>query len=276
VGTVEASVGDQQAVSAALEASWPVRSAADVVEELIRLVESLHVPGWSFLDAELGGGIDLRAPEGSEPVPLVLADSSVRGTIRRPVQPVDHPGDSVLRLLLQTVVLLVAMERRGWDAIEKAKSAERESRIDPLTGLPNRRRWNEAAATEEARCRRHGLRALVAVVDLDDLKAANDGEGHLAGDVLLRIAGQRLRAAVRDTDLVARVGGDEFAVLAVDADGAPAALSRRLETALAEAGVRASVGVSVVEPDTTVADAYDRADRLMYERKRRRKATASH
>jgi diguanylate cyclase (GGDEF)-like protein len=271
---LEASVGDQRAVSAALESSWHVHSAADVIEELIRLVEHFDVPGWSFVDAAPGSGIDLRAPAGTEPIPLVLPDSSVRGTIRRPVEAVDHPVDAVLRLLLQTIVLLVAMERRGWDAIEKAKSAERESRFDPLTGLPNRRLWNEVAATEEARCRRHGLRALVAVIDLDDLKAANDREGHLAGDVLLRITAHRLRGAVRDTDLVARLGGDEFAVLAVETDGDPAALARRLEQALADAGVRASIGVSAVEPGTAVAEAYDRADRLMYERKRGRKAAA--
>lgn len=266
-------MGDQRAVSAALESSWYVHSAADVIEELIRLVEHLRVPGWSFVDAQPGSGIDLRAPAGTEPIPLVLPDSSVRGTIRRPAQPVDHPVDPVLRLLLQTIVLLVAMERRGWDAVEKAKSAERESRLDPLTGLPNRRLWNEVTATEEARCRRHGLRALVAVVDLDDLKAANDREGHLAGDVLLRVAAHHLRGAVRETDLVARLGGDEFAILAVETDGDPEALGQRLEQALAVAGVRASIGVSVVEPGTAIADAYDRADRLMYERKRNRKAT---
>jgi diguanylate cyclase (GGDEF)-like protein len=186
--------------------------------------------------------------------------------------------DAVLRTLLQVVVLLVALERRQQQAAGRAAAAERESRLDALTGLPNRRAWEEALAHEQARCERYGLRALVAEVDVDDLKEVNDREGHLAGDVLLRVTAEALRATVREADTVARLGGDEFAVLAVrfDADdpAAAAEFPERLATRLARAGVSASVGIAVAEPGTPLTDAMSRADRSMYTAKRERKGDA--
>lgn len=257
---------------------WRLHSAAEAARELIGAIERLDVDGWAFSDEPLRGSIDLRGNDGVEIVPVVLPDGTVLGTIRHPAVRTGDPTDDVLRILLQTVVLLVAMERRGWAAADRARSAELESRHDPLTGLPNRRLWDEAAAQEEARCRRHGLKSLVAVVDLDGLKEANDQHGHLAGDVLLRMAADSLRKAVRDTDLVARVGGDEFALLAVEfEDGDPAAFAERVERTLAASGVSASVGVTVAEPGTSLSDAFERADRVMYDTKRshRRSRSAS-
>lgn len=249
--------------------AFALHSARDAVDELVRLIETVDLPSWSFTTEPLGAkDIDLRWRGDLDVLPIVLPDGSVPGTVRCPARPTGDPTDAALRALVQMLVLLVAMERRGWAAVDRARSAELESRVDSLTGLPNRRLWDEAAAQEEARCRRHGLRALVAVVDLDGLKEANDSHGHLAGDLLLRGAAKALRSAVRDTDLVARVGGDEFAVLAVDFEaGDPAAFGTRLEEALLAAGAPGSVGVTVAEPGTSLLDAFDRADHLMYERK---------
>ena len=128
-------------------------------------------------------------------------------------------------------------------------------------------------AKEQARCARHGLQALVAVVDLDDLKETNEAQGHLAGDVLLRMAAQSLRRAVRDTDLVARLGGDEFAVLAVEFEprGPRAASAPASKRALDADHVAASVGVAVAEPGTALVTAYDRADHAMLVVKHARK-----
>jgi len=254
--------------------AWPLTSAGDAADELIRLVETLGVPGWSYTPASAGRpALDLRTTQGLDPLPLVLPDGEAIGTVRCPSQPTGDAGDAALRVLLQTVVLLVAMERRGWAAVDRAALFERESRLDSLTGLPNRRFWEEALAQEQARCNRHGLRALVAVVDLDDLKDTNDHQGHLAGDVLLRLTGQALRRAVRDTDLVARLGGDEFAILAVEfEDGDPDQFVDRVHRSLAESSVAASVGVAVAAPGVALAMAFDRADQTMYAVKRTRKA----
>lgn len=258
---------------AAEDHGWSLHSATDAVRELIHLVEQLAVPGWSWMGSPNGAGLDLRSAGSTEPVPLVLPDGQVLGTIRCPVTPTGDPTDAILRALLQTAVLAVAMERRGWAAVDRAAVAERQSRLDSLTGLPNRRQWDDVLAQEQARCRRHHLRAVIGVVDLDDLKDTNDAHGHLAGDVLLRVAGQALRSAVRDTDVVARLGGDEFALLGVDfTDDDPVGFARRVERELAAAEVRASVGVAVGGPDDDFFVVMEEADRRMYAAKRTRKA----
>jgi diguanylate cyclase (GGDEF)-like protein/PAS domain S-box-containing protein len=87
---------------------------------------------------------------------------------------------------------------------------------DKLTGLPNRAMFEETLEMALARGRRHRKAIGVLFMDLDNFKMVNDSLGHGAGDELLREMGSRLRAAVRDTDLVARQGGDEFLVLLAD------------------------------------------------------------
>ncbi|HEX7987993.1 MAG TPA: GGDEF domain-containing protein, partial [Duganella sp.] len=84
---------------------------------------------------------------------------------------------------------------------------------DGLTGLPNRRYLGEHLREALARCRRLGERAAVLFIDMDRFKQVNDTLGHAVGDALLEVLAQRLRAAVRETDFVARQGGDEFVVL---------------------------------------------------------------
>src|SRR3954447_11678385 len=93
--------------------------------------------------------------------------------------------------------------------------AEHEAMVDPLTGCLNRRGWTACLRTEERRCARHGLAAVVVIVDLDGLKAINDAEAHDAGDRRLVGCADALRRAVRGEDFLARLGGDEFAILAV-------------------------------------------------------------
>lgn len=260
-----------RAALAAREGAWTLHSASDAAHELVRLVEQLEIEGWRWSPAPTSVH-DLRASEDTEPVPIVLPNGKVLGAIRCPVRPTGDPTDAALRALLQTTVLAVAMERRGFAAVDRAAAAERQSRMDPLTGLPNRRLWDEVLAQEEARCARTGQRALVAIVDLDDLKATNDTFGHLAGDVLLRVTAQALRRAVRETDMVARLGGDEFGVLAVDFQNGDGNLFLdRVQSRLAEADVAASVGVAVAQPDQPFTDAVIQADAAMYLAKRAHK-----
>ena len=84
---------------------------------------------------------------------------------------------------------------------------------DVLTGLPNRRAVLDELGRMLARCARDGTAVLVGLIDLDDFKKINDTRGHQTGDQFLREVGQRLGTAVRATDMVGRIGGDEFAVL---------------------------------------------------------------
>jgi diguanylate cyclase (GGDEF)-like protein len=132
--------------------------------------------------------------------------------------------------------------------------AEREARTDLLTGLPNRRAWEEALGREEERCRRFGRAAAVLAVDLDDFKTVNDRFGYAAGDAHLQRAAATISAAVRDHDLVARWGGDEFCVLAAECGAADAErLAQRVRSALSEAALPASVGVAPNGPEGLAA-----------------------
>jgi diguanylate cyclase (GGDEF)-like protein len=149
-----------------------------------------------------------------------------------------------------------------------------------MTGLPNRRQLLgaiEIAAT--ALCRgRSPHKIAVLYMDLDGFKEVNDSLGHPAGDEFLISASRRFRQAVRTTDLVARIGGDEFAILVREfsTDAQLAAIARRLITCVGEtaerigiAGISASIGIACF-PDT-VSD-YRRliavADETMYHVKR--------
>ncbi len=92
---------------------------------------------------------------------------------------------------------------------------------DRLTGLPNRTMFDELLGLALARAKRHDLGVVVVTVDLDDFKLVNDSLGHEAGDALLVQFAQRLSDATRETDLVARPGGDEFLLLLADLDQTP-------------------------------------------------------
>lgn len=168
---------------------------------------------------------------------------------------------------------LVMAAHRAAAAQARAERAEALAATDALTGVGNQRAWWDRIAEEDARIQRSEASAVVAVIDLDDLKTVNDQRGHLHGDLLLRVTAETLRQAVRSCDHVARVGGDEFAVLAVDFDGEPDVLRGRLVNALAAADIRASVGVARPGPGVSLLDAYARADQAMYAHKRRRTGT---
>lgn len=151
---------------------------------------------------------------------------------------------------------------------------------DPLTGLPNRRGFERALKAHLADRRRGGTGALL-LLDLDGLKELNDSHGHAAGDALLRCAAERIAAAMRQEDMPARIGGDEFAVLLPDTahDQAPAAAERLLErlrepsAQLREFGVdrvAASIGVATVRDMAeggSPEDLMALADRAMYHAK---------
>jgi len=87
---------------------------------------------------------------------------------------------------------------------------------DPLTGLPNRAEFERFCLEGMARARRRGLRLAVLYLDLDNFKPVNDTYGHAIGDELLKTIGTRMKQVVRETDVVARIGGDEFSVLLAD------------------------------------------------------------
>jgi len=144
---------------------------------------------------------------------------------------------------------------------------------DPLTGLIP----YQAFAAELERARARGTRAAIFVLDVDGLKGINDTYGHLAGDAVIAHVAGRLRDAAGCDALVARTGGDEFAVLAADDDGH--ALAHRMRVAVASEPVQVNddtrltatvtVGSSSLSRAVTVEETLRDADSQMYERKRR-------
>lgn len=137
-----------------------------------------------------------------------------------------------------------------------------ESHSDPLTGALNRRGFEAKAELEMRRAVRHRRPLSVAVLDLDKFKSVNDGEGHAAGDDVLRSLTAQWMSLSRQTDIVGRLGGDEFVMLLpeTDADEARAVMARLRQYA----SHPWSWGVAQVRPDDTLDSAMTRADRAMY------------
>jgi diguanylate cyclase (GGDEF)-like protein len=140
---------------------------------------------------------------------------------------------------------------------------------DPLTGAANRRAWDEELAAGLVRASRDGLPLAAALIDLDDFKGFNDRFGHQAGDRLLKEAAAAWRNTLRASDVLARIGGDEFAVLL---PGGPldmaATIAERLRGAVPETA-GCSVGVAVWNGREAGPQFVARADRALYDAKER-------
>ena len=165
----------------------------------------------------------------------------------------------------------------GHSVARKNRQLQRLNRVDVLTGLRNRRGWNEAMAAELARHARTRRPAVLMLVDVDNLKEVNDTHGHLVGDEVLRSVADVLRECTREIDTPARYGGDEFGVLLAETDLAGALdvaerartvfLSRRPAVA-AEQACTLSIGLAEADLSVVTADEWlHRADAAMYRAK---------
>jgi diguanylate cyclase len=152
------------------------------------------------------------------------------------------------------------------------------SRTDALSGLLNRRHWEDAVAGEFERCARTGVRSSLLMLDIDHFKSINDRHGHPAGDEVIRNVAEVLRASLRADDVPGRYGGEEFGVLLPETAQAGAEviaerIRKRIEsTALSRSGVRATVSIGIAEleaPDMNYTVAISRADRALYAAKAR-------
>lgn len=113
---------------------------------------------------------------------------------------------------LVAVVGVRAMRRLRFDR-ERLARMEQMAMTDELTGLPNRRQWEEQLPRELSRADRHHQPLFVVMLDLDNFKAFNDAGGHQAGDRLLKAAAAAWRSGLRPYDLLARYGGEEFSLI---------------------------------------------------------------
>jgi len=170
-------------------------------------------------------------------------------------------------------------KRRLLQAAAERDSYERLSQLDSMTEVHNRRGFDQFLSAEISRCRRYGRPVSLLMMDLDDLKVINDSHGHQAGDTVLREVASTLKRSVRDSDIVARYGGDEFAVILVDTNKTEAiATANRLRGLMAMPGhlspglsaypihaTTVSVGVSNYPTDAGDMDELvNKADRALY------------
>jgi diguanylate cyclase (GGDEF)-like protein len=162
----------------------------------------------------------------------------------------------------------------------RVRALREQAVTDPLTGLFNRRYLELRLREEAGRSRRHGSPFTLTMIDLDDFKPFNDREGHPAGDALLVAIAQVIRGAARDTDLVARYGGDEFAVVSPETSAAEALpFVERIREAVAAhrfglpglppaGGVSLSAGIACFPDDADEPEAMVRAaDAALYRAK---------
>jgi diguanylate cyclase (GGDEF)-like protein len=152
---------------------------------------------------------------------MALSYLGVLALLARQGYPLSMPFESVVTLIFVSINIFTGMvlqklraeraERRGL----RARLAEL-AITDPLTGLYNRRHFEDILRAEVDRIRRYGGHCALAMIDLDFFKNYNDTLGHLAGDGLLRELGALLRGQMRTTDVLARYGGEEFALVMVN------------------------------------------------------------
>jgi diguanylate cyclase (GGDEF)-like protein len=144
--------------------------------------------------------------------------------------------------------------------------------LDPLTGVANRRAFYRAATLEKARCQRYGSAFTIAYIDIDNFKEINDRFGHNAGDSLLMGVAASLRDKTRFTDVVARIGGDEFVVLLTETNAGQAKLAiekirDRLSEVVANSGSSVTFSIGVVtfsEAPGSVDETLKKVDDTMY------------
>lgn len=197
-------------------------------------------------------------------IPVIVGVRAVRG----------QAIDGILLIVGGTMITILVMVRIGQLAAARTRAEEaltRRATHDPLTGLPNRKGFIEQLQQEIS----VATSCAVLFCDLNGFKAVNDRLGHAAGDELLVTVAARLRASVRDNDVVSRFGGDEFLMLLRGSHDDVEVVCRRIQERLAEPIVLLGEGVTIGASIGAVAgiegdDAEQlilRADRAMYEAK---------
>jgi diguanylate cyclase (GGDEF)-like protein len=208
-----------------------------------------------------GAAIPPRAPQGSWPAEIL------------PFVDPDEIGRRSRELAAANAYIL-ELEEMQWELMQSISRLVELAATDALTGLRNRRYFNDSLDTAYSLAQRHGLPLSMIMVDVDHFKQYNDTFGHCAGDDVLRVIATTLRESIREHDVAARYGGEEFAVLliATDRDGA-IRFSERLRETIASyqwplRSVTISLGVATLEAGATAPfNLVKSADQALYQSK---------
>lgn len=180
-------------------------------------------------------------------------------------------GDKILRHQYSALKGEIENRRMAHEELRKLAGT------DPLTGAPNRRHFNELADQEVRHAHRYGHPVSALMIDLDDFKSINDSYGHGTGDHVLKVVSDAIHGALRGTDIMGRIGGDEFAVVLVEADIETAEfVADRIRATISlldlhssgtVLSIRASIGGAHARKDETLPVLLTRADEALYEAK---------
>jgi len=226
----------------------------------------------AYAAAPIGQQVPIGAYAG---VPLNHPDGSLFGTLCA-IDPEPQPDQiadelSLIELIARLLSRVLESDQRLLEQARRADRAENQALCDPLTGLYNRRGWEKLLTAEASRCERYASPACVIAIDIDGLKTVNDTHGHAAGDAVLRSASDALLVSLREQDLIARVGGDEFFVLGVECNPQGAAsLVDRIVSGLAQAEVSATIGLAQHRAGRPLTETAGRADQVLIANKRAR------
>jgi diguanylate cyclase (GGDEF)-like protein len=193
-------------------------------------------------------------------IPLETADGSagvVVVMLRVPLTAGNADRLGLLQLLATEAGIAISRENLRQRLADQA-------RTDPLTGLSNRRVWDERLALELERAKRTDAPLAIALLDLDLFKQFNDSFGHLAGDDLLQQTSEAWQRTLRPTDLIARLGGEEFGVILPDTDlDVAEAVMRRLGAEVSS-DQTVSIGLTLQRPGEDTNASVERADQALY------------
>lgn len=209
--------------------------------------------------------------------PILNEDGSLFGTLCA-IDP--HPKPEIIVQDIEIIELLgnllskiLQAELRQNQQFREVKRLKTKAFRDGLTGLYNRRAWDELISKEEERCKRYGHPAAVFFIDINNLKEVNDNLGHTVGDQLIQQAANLLSDTVRSNDIVARLGGDEFVILSIENNKAGAErLFKRIINAFSQAQISIAIGFSTRLPGSGLLFAAEQADKKMFEHKRQMKS----
>lgn len=276
--------------------------AEHVRGEDLRMLSSLEIPvgeglsGWVALENQpiMNGNPSVEAS--------YLNDPSVFSVLRSALAVPLAEGDKVVGVLTlyrlekdgfteDNLRVLMAINSKLANAVSNAlrfQQVESSAAIDVLTGLPNARALFTHLDLQVARCKVDETSLAVVVCDLDGFKTVNDRWGHLEGNRVLQLVSKGFRGTIRDSDYVARMGGDEFVIVLPNVDaGQIQSLTPRLEQAASRAGhdvtgtdvLSVSIGVALCPMQASTAEELiTLADKDMYKRKaerKRRRSTSS-
>lgn len=223
-----------------------------------------------YANAPIAQQVPIKAYIGQ---PLYHEDGSIFGTICA-IDPQPQPKSlldeaPLIEQMASLLSYILQAELRTSAQLRQLERLQVEAFTDHLTGLVNRRGWDQVIDAEEARCKLYGHPVAIIIIDLNDLKITNDLFGHSAGDELLQATAKVLKASISDQHMIARLGGDEFAILCVNTVLVDAEkICQHLEDALNHANISAALGMAMRDPSRGLLHAAQQADLNMYQAKK--------